>query len=68
MKLKVKLKVFLNMLQQTIYILNAVRTENSALREGRGLQLGLVLKGTHKSQISAPLAPSTFSSFFFLVF
>lgn len=34
MKLKFKLKTFLNMLQQTIYILNAVRTENSVLRAG----------------------------------
>lgn len=43
MKLKFKLKTLLNMLQQTIYIFKAVRTENS-VSQVRGLLLRLVLK------------------------
>lgn len=49
------------MLQQTIYILDAVRTENGISALGTPPSFGL--ERTHKSQISAPLAPSIFSSF-----
>ncbi len=49
------------MVQQTIYILDAVRTENGIA--GLGAPTSFGLERTHKSQISAPWAPSTFSSF-----
>lgn len=49
------------MVQQTIYILDAVRTENGF--SGLGTPPSFGLERTHKSQISAPLALSIFSSF-----
>lgn len=46
------------MLQQTIYILNAIRTES--LIAGLGVPVLFGLESSHKSQISTPLAPSIF--------